>query len=228
MILIRSEKMRNTIKYALPFVVIPGVTLAGSMLVSEKRHLFVSLGVTLLSLLLFYSGVERKDIGTRRMVGVSVMSAFAIFGRLLPYFKPVTAITTISAMYFGPEAGFLVGSLSAFLSNFYFGQGPWTAFQMLALGLIGFFAGLLGKQLKDSRPLLLTYGVVSGLAYSFIMDIWTVLWYAGGFDGKLYLAALTSAVPYTVSYAFSNFIFLYILAKPVGRKLERVRIKYGL
>ena len=99
---------------------------------------------------------------------------------------------------------------------------------MLALGLIGFLAGLLGKMLKNNRPALLIYGVASGLAYSFIMDIWTVLWYAGGFDAGLYLAALTSAVPYTVSYAFSNFIFLYILAKPMGRKLERVRVKYGL
>ena len=86
MILIKSEKIRNTIKYALPFAVIPAVTLAGSLIISEKRHLFVSLGVTLLSLLLFYSGVEKRDIGTRRMVGVAVMTAFCIFGRLIPYF----------------------------------------------------------------------------------------------------------------------------------------------
>jgi energy-coupling factor transport system substrate-specific component len=226
--MLKSKRIKTAIKYLMPFILIPAFTIAGSLLISEKRHLFVSLGVTLLSLLLFYSGVERKNIGTRRMVGVAVMSAFCVFGRLLPYFKPVTAITTISALYLGSEAGFLVGSLSAFLSNFYFGQGPWTAFQMLALGLIGFIAGMLSETLKKNRPLLLAYGVVSGVAYSFIMDIWTVLWYAGGFDAGLYLAALTSAVPYTVSYAFSNFIFLYLLAGPLGRKLERVRIKYGL
>ena len=99
---------------------------------------------------------------------------------------------------------------------------------MLALGLIGFIAGMLADVLKKNRPLLLIYGVFSGIAYSFIMDVWTVLWYAGGFDAGLYLAALTSAVPYTVSYAISNFIFLYLLAGPMGRKLERVRVKYGL
>ena len=45
---------------------------------------------------------------------------------------------------------------------------------------------------------------------------------------ELYLAALVSAIPYTVVYAVSNFIFLFFLAKPMGQKLERVKIKYGV
>ena len=116
------------------------------------------------------------------MVLVAVMTAISVLGRFIPFFKPITALTVITAMYLGGEAGFLVGSLSALLSNFYFGQGPWTAFQMLAWGLIGYVAGLIAESLKRNRALLLAYGVLSGIAFSLIMDVWTVLWYSAGFD----------------------------------------------
>ena len=99
---------------------------------------------------------------------------------------------------------------------------------MLAWGIIGLIAGLISESLKKSRVILLTFGVVSGVAYSFIMDIWTTLWYSGEFDTAVYLSALVTAVPYTVSYAVSNFIFLFFLAKPFGEKLERLHIKYGV
>ena len=99
---------------------------------------------------------------------------------------------------------------------------------MLAWGLIGLFAGILSKPLLKSRILLLLYGAVTGIAYSFIMDIWTVLWYNQSFDIKLYLAALVSAIPYTVSYVVSNVLFLYLLAPSFGEKLQRIKIKYGV
>ena len=61
-----------------------------------------------------------------------------------------------------------------------------------------------------------------------IMDIWTVLWYAKGFSPKLYLAAVGTSIPYLLSYCVSNVVFLVILSKPVGDKLMRVKIKYGV
>ena len=162
------------------------------------------------------------------MVIAAVMTALCFAGRFIPILKPIAALTIITALYLGGEAGFLVGAMSAILSNFYFGQSPWTAFQMLAWGLIGLFAGIFSEKLLKSRALLLIYGALTGIAYSFIMDIWTVLWYNRGFDIKLYLAALVSAVPYTVSYAVSNVLFLYLLAKPFGEKLSRIKTKYGV
>ena len=59
------------------------------------------------------------------------------------------------------------------------------------------------------------------------MDIWTVLWYNGSFSPALYTAALATALPYTVLYAVSNVVFLNLLSRPFGEKLDRVRIKYG-
>lgn len=228
MLTIKNKKLRTVLKVLIPFVIIPILAFLGSTVFEEKKHIFVSLSVAVLSVILFITGFEKKQTGTRRQVLVSIMIALSIAGRFIPFFKPVTAITILTAIYLGGEAGFLVGSFSALLSNFYFGQGPWTAFQMLAWGLIGLFAGFLAKPLEKSKTALLVYGVLSGIAFSFIMDIWTVLWYNGSFNISLYLAALTTAIPHTVLYAVSNFIFLLLLSKPFGEKLNRIKIKYGV
>lgn len=228
MIVIRNAKLRQVLRWVIPCLAIPLLVLLGATVLDAKRHLLVSFGVALLAVVLFITGFERKLTGSRRMVLVSVMTALCIAGRFIPFFKPVTALTIITAMYMGGESGFLVGAMAAVLSNFYFGQGPWTPFQMLAWGMIGLLAGWLHRPLKRSRALLLVYGVLSGLIYSLMMDVWTVLWYDGGFRWKLYLSALVTALPHTLLYSASNFIFLWFLAKPFGEKLERVRIKYGV
>lgn len=198
------------------------------MRVADKYHLLISFSIACIAVLLFLAGYERKQVGTRRTVLVSIMTALCIVGRLIPFFKPVTALTMITAMYLGSQSGFVVGAFAALLSNFYFGQGPWTPFQMLAWGSIGLLSGALSKWLKKSRIFLLFFGVLCGIVFSFIMDIWTVLWYNDTFQWKLYLAALVSAIPHTVLYSVSNVIFLYFLAKPFGEKLERIKIKYGV
>ena len=228
MIAIKNAGIRSFIRTAFPFIFIPVFTILGSAFFDSGKHLIISLGVAVMTLLVFVSGYEKKKTGTRRMVIASVMIALCVLGRFIPVFKPITALTIITGMYLGGETGFLVGSLSAVISNIFAGQGPWTAFQMLSWGLIGLIAGLAAKPLKTSRILMLVYGALSGIAYSFIMDIWTTLWYSGGFDTAVYLSALVTAIPYTVSYAVSNFIFLLFLAKPFGEKLERLHIKYGV
>ena len=231
LLLIRNAKLRRILGIVLPFVAIPAVVLCFALLSSGDNYALASLLVTLLALVLFSCGFERRKTGTRRMILVAVMTALSVVGRFvfmaIPGFKPITALVVITAMYLGGEAGFLTGALSALISNFYFGQGPWTPFQMLSWGLLGLLAGFLARPLKRSRVLLSVYGIFAGVAYSFIMDVWTVLWYNGGFNPALYVAALGTALPYTIAYAVSNVIFLNLLARPFGEKLERVRIKYG-
>ena len=225
---IRNRTLRNTIRVSVPFLIVPALTLAGSIVFDRKRHIIISLAIAVFSLLLFAAGFEKQRTGIRRMVIAAVMTALCFAGRFIPFLKPISALTIITGIYLGGETGFLVGAMTAVLSNFYFGQGPWTAFQMLAWGLIGLVAGILSDPLKRSRVFLLIYGAAAGLMYSFIMDIWTVLWYAEGFDLKLYIAALGTAIPYTASYVISNVLFLSLLAKPFGEKLQRIKNKYGV
>lgn len=228
MLMIRSRMLQNALRWAIPFVLLPALVIAGAVIFGERRHLFISFAAAALSVLLFLAGIERKKTGTRRLVLTSIMTALCIAGRFIPLCKPVTAVIMLTAMYLGSEAGFLTGAMAALLSNFYFGQGPWTAFQMLAWGLIGWIAGAMAEPLKRSRVLLLCTGLLAGVLYSMIMDVWTVLWYGEGFDLQLYLAKILTSLPHLVLYAVSNFLFLFWLAKPFGEKLERIRIKYGV
>ena len=228
MLVIKNNRLRKFLKILIPFILIPLLVFAGAIVFEEKRYLLVSFGVTILALVLFVAGFEKKKTGSRRMVIVSIMTAFCIVGRFIPFFKPITAITVITGIYLGGESGFLVGALAAVLSNFYFGQGPWTSFQMLAWGLIGLFAGYLSNWLKKSKGLMIAYGVMSGVIYSLIMDVWSVVWYNSSFDLRLYKASIITAIPHTLLYAASNFIFLWILAKPIGEKLDRIKVKYGV
>lgn len=225
---IKNRTLRNTLRISVPFIIVPALTMAGAMAFEQKRHIIISLAIAVFALLLFAAGFERKSTGTRRMVIAAVMIALCFAGRFIPFLKPISALTIIAGIYLGGETGFLVGAMTAVLSNFYFGQGPWTAFQMLSWGLIGLIAGLLSDPLRKNRVFLLIYGALAGMMYSFIMDIWTVLWYAEGFQVKLYLAALVTAIPYTTSYAVSNVLFLALLAKPFGEKLQRIKVKYGV
>lgn len=228
MTVIKNQVLRKALKFLLPFVIIPTVAVMGTLVFDEKKHLFISLSIAILTIILFVIGFEEKEISTRRTVIVSVMTALSVAGRFIPFFKPVTALTTITAIYLGGEAGFAVGAFSALISNFYFSQGPWTPFQMLAWGLIGLAAGALSEFLKKSKILLLIFGVLSGIAFSMVMDIWTVLWYNDGFDIALYLSAMVTALPHTILYSISNFMFLFYLSKPFGDKLQRIKIKYGV
>jgi len=227
MLTIPSPVVRKWLRRLLPILVIPAAVLVGSTILDGRHSLLLSFGVAALSLLLFLAGFEKKPEGSRRMVITAVLTALSVVGRVIPFFKPVTAITVISGVWLGREAGFLVGSLSALLSNFLFGQGPWTPFQMLAWGLIGWMAGLLSRFLKKRRWILL-YGVASGIGYSLVMDVWSVLWYSGSLNGSLYLTAVMTALPHTLLYAVSNFIFLWFLEKPFGEKLARIKTKYGI
>ena len=227
MLTIPSPVVRKWLRRLLPILVIPAAVLVGSTILDGRHSLLLSFGVAALSLLLFLAGFEKKPEGSRRMVITSVLTALSVVGRVIPFFKPVTAITVISGVWRGREAGFLVGSLSALLSNFLFGQGPWTPFQMLAWGLIGWMAGLLSRFLKKRRWILL-YGVASGIGYSLVMDVWSVLWYSGSLNGSLYLTAVMTALPHTLLYAVSNFIFLWFLETPCGEKLARIKTKYGI
>lgn len=221
--IIRSRRARDVLRFSIPLAVIPALTASGAVFFGHKRYLIISLGAALLSLLLFSASFETRRASSGTAAAAAVMTALAVTGRLVPVFKPVAAVIILSGVWLGPETGFLVGSLTALISNVFFGQGPWTPFQMLAWGLSGLVAGYLSKPLKKSRPALLIYGAAAGAAYSLFMDVFTVLWYTDGIEPAAYLAAVTAALPFTAVYTLSNTVFLLIAGKPVGRRLARLK-----
>ncbi len=197
-----------------------------------KWYTAATILVALLSLFLVGRKFDRHTTHVRRIVLIAVMTSLSIIGRFLfaavPGFKPMTAIIVLAGMYLGKESGFLCGSFTALISNFYFGQGPWTPFQMLAFGMIGYGSGLFEKSLKKSKPLLCVSGVFAGVLYSLIMDVWTVLWYNEQVEFAMLVASIGTALPFTIMYAISNIIFLLLLRDPFGKKLNRIVKKYGV
>ena len=223
---------KKLLSYLIVLLGIPAVILLGATVFSGVKYVYFTLLVSVLSLVPFLVSFEKKEHTVTCLVLIGVLTTLSVIGRVIfsvvPAFKPVSAMVVIAAMYFGPEAGFLTGALSALLSNFYFGQGPWTVFQMAAWGLIGFFSGLLAKKLKGNLVFLLIWGAVSGVLYSMLMDIWDAIFADGTVQLSRYLAFVVSSAGFTVMYAVSNVVFLLLLAKPIGKMLERVQTKYGI
>ena len=113
---------KSWLSYALLVLAIPAVVLLGNYVFDGKQYAFLSLSVAVLSCIPFFLRFERGENGSIRLVLIAVLTALSVLGRLLfaalPGFKPVTAMVILTAMYFGSEAGFLTGALTAVLSNF--------------------------------------------------------------------------------------------------------------
>lgn len=215
------------------FIVLPIFFYIGLRVLGDRKYYVLSFLIVVIAFIPFFVRLERKKPSARELVIIAVMSALSIAGRILfmmlPGFKPVTAMTAITGFALGAEAGFLTGALTAFASNMYFGQGPWTPFQMLTWGMIGYIAGLLGKtNIMHHWWALLLFSIFAGFFFSFGMDIWTAMSSTGVFEVAAFKAAIYTALPFTLIYIVSNAIFLFVLYKPLTEQLVRVKTKYNL
>ncbi len=218
-----------------------GVTIfAGSVLGGDRVYYVISALVAIYSLVPFFVGFERSKPQIRELVVISVLIAIGVIGRqaffMLPQMKPVIAISVIAGASLGPGAGFLVGAMIAFVSNFFFGQGPWTPWQMMALGLAGMFAGLIfqkwnrrgPKPSKVHKIAVCVFGLVSGYFYGLIVDLWTLFGYTEKPSLNAYLVVKSTAIWFDTLLAISTFMFLWVLYAPMIKKLNRIKLKYGM
>ena len=227
------NKLKSIFTYLIPILFIPAIIAIGMKIFDEKKYAFIVLIIVVFTMIPFFITFENdKRINTRKTVVLGVIIALSVAGRFLfsplPFFKPVTAMTIICGIYLGKENGFVCGAMTALISNIYFGQGIWTPFQMFAWGMIGFLAGIIGKYLDNNKLFLSFYGLFSGVLFSLLMDLWTVLWWERGFNISRYLATVISGLPIMGIYMVSNVLFLLLLTKPIGKKLKRIKIKYGI
>ena len=225
------KKLKSAIKISVYFLLIPALIIVGTALFNNKQYVLVAAGIAALSFIPVFLSFEKGRHNERELLVIACMTVLSVLSReifmLVPHFKPVTAMIIITAIAFGKEAGFLTGALTALLSNIFFGQGPWTPFQMCAWGLTGLISGLIFGNGKTNLFKLILTGIVSGIGFSFFMDIYTAL-SLGSFSFSVYLAALLSAAPVTAIYCFSNVVFLLLLSKPLLKILTRIKTKYGV
>ncbi len=215
----------------IPLTLFVGVVYLGS----EQYHMtaLVVLGECMVPFFLIFEGRKPK---ARELVVISVLCAMGVAGRaiffMLPQFKPVMALVILSGVAFGGETGFLVGAVTMLTSNILFSQGPWTPWQMFAMGIIGFLAGVLFRKgwLRRSRVSLASFGAVSAvLIYGGIMNSASALiWSPASVNGTTILAYCISGLPMDLVHAAATVIFLFIAAEPMLEKLDRIKVKYGL
>ncbi len=217
------------------FLLIPGTLLLGRLLPGRGYYLTSTL-VILWILIPFFLAFEGRKPQARELVLIAVLCALAVASRAafawLPHFKPIFGVIIISGIALGAQAGFLVGAVSAFASNFLFGQGPWTPWQMLAYGICGCIAGLCyykkTKLPKDTLSLGLFGFVVVLFAVCPILDTSTVLTTLTVFTPTAVLSVYTTAILTNLIQAACTFVTLLLLSKPLLTKLERIIRKYGL
>lgn len=217
------------------FFIIPITILFGTFFLDDRKYYFISLLMVIYAMIPFAMIFENRRPQARELVIIAVLSAIAVAGRgaffMLPQFKPVIAIVIIAGACFGAESGFLVGAVAGFVSNLFFGQGPWTPWQMFCFGIIGFLSGVLYKRgiLKDTKRSLCIFGGLSTFfIYGGIINISSLLIFMPRFSWKALLATYVSGFWFDIVHTFATVFFLYIISQPMIGKLERVKTKYGL
>ncbi len=231
----KLSRFRTVFATLLILIVIPLTILFGIFYLEDRKYYFISMLIITYTLIPFLLVFEKRAPQARELIVIAVLAAIAVAGRsaffMLPQFKPVVAIVIIAGVSLGAEAGFFVGVLTGFVSNFFFGQGPWTPWQMFCFGIIGFLAGVLYRKglLKKTKRSLCVYG---GLATFFIyggfINIGSLLMFTAQFSWKSLLVTYISAFGFDLIHAIATVFFLFILSQPMIEKLDRVKIKYGL
>ncbi|NTU90123.1 MAG: ECF transporter S component [Actinobacteria bacterium] len=227
---------KRTIVAALMILVcIPLAMYVGIVVFDDRNYYATSLVIILLAMIPFALVFEERKPQARELVIIAVLVAIAIAGRaaffMLPQVKPVVAIVIIAGICLGGEAGFVVGAMTGFVSNFFFGQGPWTPWQMFAFGIIGFLAGVLFKKgmlPKRKVPLIIFGALTTFFIYGLLLDTASLLMYSQSVSWKALLTIYATGLPFNLVHAISTAFFLFVLSKPMMEKLDRIKKKYGL
>ena len=204
----------------------------------DRLYLIASVVLIILAIVIFVRSFERKKPGTKDVVLLSVMISLGVVGRLvffmIPQFKPCAAIVIITGIMLGKQAGFLSGVMTAFISDMFFGMGPWTLWQMIGFGLIGLISAIIFNQERIEKMggfaklILCTYGfLVTFLLYGLLMDTATVFMVTDKPKLSTFIATYSAGIVFNMIHGISTFIFLYLMANPLSKKIKRVLVKYG-
>lgn len=226
---------RTLVSSLIILVLIPITIWFGILYLNDRKYYYISLLIIIYTMVPFFMVFENREPQARELIIISVLTTTAVIGRavffMLPAFKPMIAIVIIAGVTFGAESGFLVGATTAFVSNFLFGQGPWTPWQMFSLGIIGFIAGILQRKgkLKKNRTSLCIFGVViTYLVYGGIMNFASIMMFTNKLSQDLMIKTYLAGIPYDTVHASATFFFLYFISTPMIEKLDRIRLKYGM
>ncbi len=184
------------------------------------------LAVALLAAVHFW--YERRGVAPVEIALVATLAALAGVGRVpfaaLPSVQPTTFLVLVCGRVFGPAAGFIIGSIAAFSSNFFLGHGPWTPWQMLAWGLVGVSGGLLSRGKPGfSRWLFTVVAFAWGFLFGWILNFWHWLTFVYPLTLQSFLATMLTGLAFDFMHALSNALFMVILGPEMVALLHRFK-----
>jgi uncharacterized membrane protein len=200
---------------------------------SNTNYYLVSVLIIIVSMLPFFSSFEKSEHTSKDITLIASLTALAVVSRavfyLVPQVKPIAAVVGVSGAALGAKRGYLIGALSMFVSNFIFGQGAWTPFQMVAMASVGLCFGLVFDYIKPTKISLSVVGFLSVLIlYGLIVDLSSVLYFNSNMTFKGIVAIYASGVPFNLVFAGVTALFLYFFGETFIKKIERINIKYGI
>lgn len=212
------------------FIIIGLILWYGIFVLKGEEYYTVSMAIIVVGLLGFLLCFENSKPSVELLAMLAALCGFAIAARIafffLPQIKPIAAVIIIAGVAFGAEAGFVMGAVSAFVSNFYFGQGAWTPFQMFALGLIGYFAGVIFRKRKHKVWIALYGFFAVVIFYGGIVDLNTLFYASREPTKSMVMAVYLQGLPYNAMFGASTAVFLFLLYEPIIRRLDRICRKY--
>jgi energy-coupling factor transport system substrate-specific component len=173
-----------------------------------------------------FAWYERTRPDARIVALVGTLAAFAALGRIafaaLPNVKPTTDIVLISGYALGGAPGFVVGALAGLTSNFFFGQGPWTPWQMAAWGATGAFGAalaLITARRIGRWPLAIVCAIV-GFAFAAFQDVGDWVTYSDHSAAQLgvYVGKGTG---FDFVHAAGCFVFALAFGPALTRSIQR-------
>ena len=238
----RKTNWRFWLSLAIMVLLVP---LAVVLFTRLKQSFYLSgLTIIVLTIAAFFLHFESRKPQARELVLLAVLCALAVASRaafgFVPHFKPMLAIVMLTGIAFGPEAGFLCGAISGFASNFIFGQGPWTPWQMFAYGIGGMLAGLfaLCGILKKSPRAWRDGGwrdILGLTVFGFLCILLVVgplldtsTFFMAGFSASSPLAIYLAGVPVNCVHGSAVALTMLLFGKPLMDRLRRIQIKYGM
>lgn len=193
----------------------------------EQLPLIITIGVFFI-LFISYFYFEKSKMGTKEIALIATLSAFSAVSRVpfaaIPGVQPTTFLVALSGYVFGPYEGFLVGSTSAFISNIFLGQGPWTPWQMFAWGIVGVLSGFLGRsKMKISTEMFAFICFLYGFMFDWIMNLWHVLGFISPLNLKSIALAYLTGLTFDIMHAAGNFIFTILFFEHLKKVLNRFK-----
>ena len=228
----RHSKKSLVLAGILIALILPTLILGG-MFLDDRKYYFISLAVLVEVMAAFFILFEGRRPKSREIAVMAVICALAVAGRaaffMLPQFKPVAALVIIAGMTLGGGSGFIVGAVTMLVSNMLFSQGPWTPWQMFAMGLVGLIAGGLSGFLRGGKGRLCVFGaLVTIVVYGGLMNLSSALIWAREPDIRVILTYFVTGFPMDCVHAAATALFLWFGAEPMCEKLDRLRVRYGL